>query len=218
VFNNLYGFFILKLKETVIMLRIAVTKGRIEEEFVGLLNRAGLDSGSICNKGRRLLVKSEDDIEFIFSKSNDTLRFVDLDIVDLAVVGKDAIIENDSEIYNELLDLKIGKCYFALAGVSYFKTANVIASKYPNVARKFFAKKSEYPKILKIESSAELAPILNIADGIVDIVQSGDTLKANGLNVIEKICDISTVLVGNSNSIGLKSLNNFTEKLRKYVC
>lgn len=200
------------------MLRIAVTKGRIEEEFVGLLSRAGFDIGSIRNKGRRLLVKSKDDIEFIFSKSNDTLRFIDLDIVDSAVVGKDAIIENDGEIYNELLDLKIGKCYFALAGFSYFKTANVIASKYPNVARKFFAKKSEYPKILKIESSAELAPILNIADGIVDIVQSGDTLKANGLNVIEKICDISAVLVGNSNSIGLKSLNNFTEKLRKYVC
>ncbi|MDR1942571.1 MAG: ATP phosphoribosyltransferase [Endomicrobium sp.] len=117
-----------------------------------------------------------------------------------------------------MLDLKIGKCYFVLAGFSYFKTANVIASKYSNVARKFFVKKSEYPKILKIESSAELAPILNIADCIVDIVQSGDTLKANGLDVIEKICDISAVLVGNSNSIGLKSLNNFTEKLRKYVC
>jgi ATP phosphoribosyltransferase len=200
------------------MLRIAVTKGRIEDEFVGLLSRAGFDSGSIYNKGRRLLIKSKDNIEFIFSKSNDTLRFINLDIVDLAVVGKDAIIENDGEIYNELLDLKIGKCYFALAGFSYFKTASVIASKYPNVARKFFAKKNKYPKIIKIESSVELAPILNIADGIVDIVQSGDTLKANGLNVIEKICDISAVLVGNSNSIGSRSLNNFTEKLRKYVC
>ncbi|MDR1942572.1 MAG: hypothetical protein LBQ04_00390 [Endomicrobium sp.] len=80
------------------MLRIAVTKGRIEDEFVELLSRAGFDSGSIRNKGRRLLVKSKDDIEFIFSKSNDTLRFIDLDIVDLAVVGKDAIIENDCEI------------------------------------------------------------------------------------------------------------------------
>jgi ATP phosphoribosyltransferase len=79
-------------------------------------------------------------------------------------------------------------------------------------------KKNKYPKIIKIEGSVELAPILNIADGIVDIVQSGDTLKANGLGVVEKICDISAVLVGNSGSIGLKSLNNFTEKLRKYIC
>jgi ATP phosphoribosyltransferase len=200
------------------MLRIAVTKGRIEEDFIELLNKAGFESASIRNKGRSLLVKSKDNIEFIFSKSNDTLKFIDLNIVDLSVVGKDAIIENDGEVYNELLDLKIGKCYFALAGFSYRKSAKVVASKYPNVARKFFAKKGEYPKIVKIEGSVELAPILEISDGIVDIVQSGGTLKANGLEVIEKICDISAVLVINPKSIGLETVNNFSEKLRRALC
>jgi ATP phosphoribosyltransferase len=200
------------------MIRVAVTKGRIEEEFIELLRKAGFDSTPICNKGRSLLVKSKDNIEFIFSKSNDTLKFIDLDIVDLAVVGKDAIIENDTEAYNELLDLNIGKCHLALAGFSNYKEAKVIASKYPNVARKFFAKKNKYPKIVKIEGSVELAPILKIADGIVDIVQSGNTLKANGLEVIEKICDISTSLVINPNSIGLNAIDNFIEKLGRVVC
>ena len=184
------------------MIRIAITKGRIEKDTCKLLKACGFDVEPIENKGRELLIKTKDDIEVIFAKANDVLTFIEHGIVDLGIVGKDTLDESDFTDYNELLDLNVGKCYFALAAYpeyreKTFKERKKIATKYPNVAKKYFGEQQENVEIIKIEGSVELGPVIGMTDAIVDLVETGSTLKANGLEVIEKITDISTRLIAN---------------------
>ena len=127
---------------------------------------------------------------------------------DLGVVGKDTIMENGSHFY-EILDLGFGRCRFALAcrkGTDFFGgyKAKTVASKYPNVARQFFESRAMDVRIIKIEGSVELAPLLGLADGIVDIVETGTTLKENGLEVTETIAGISARLIANTASLKMR--------------
>ncbi len=151
----------------------------------------------VFNKDRELLIKTKDGIEMIFGKANDVVTFLEHGIVDVGFVGKDTLDDSDFEDYYELLDLKIGKCYFAVAAypnieIEKYVRRKRIASKYPKVAKSYFAKKQEDVEIIKLEGSEKLqGPIVGISDAIVDIVATGSTLKANGLEVIEKISDIS---------------------------
>ena len=166
------------------MIRIALTKGRIEKSACKMLKKAGFDIETIENKDRELVIKTNDNIEVIFVKANDVLTFVENGIVDLGIVGKDTLDESGFDNYNELLDLKFGKCYFALASYPEYKTKKFntrkkIATKYPSVAKSFFATKREDVEIIKMEGSVELAPIMGLADAIVDLVETGSTLKAN---------------------------------------
>lgn len=191
------------------MLKIAITKGRIEKQVCKLLQNKGFDMEPIFNKDRELLIETNDGISMIFAKANDVLTFLEHGIVDVGFVGKDTLEDSDFNDYYELLDLDIGKCYFAVAAYPEYKTKNYkrrkrIASKYTKVAKDYFSSKQEDVEIIKLEGSVELGPVVGLSDAIVDIVETGSTLKANGLEVIEKICDISTRMIVNKVSLKFK--------------
>ena len=191
------------------MIKIAITKGRIEKQVCKLLQEAGFDMDPIFNKNRELLIATKDGIEMIFGKANDVVTFLEHGIVDIGFVGKDTLDDVDFKDYYELLDLKIGKCCFAVAAYpeyrdKKFERRKKIASKYTKVAKSYFAKKQEDVEIIKLEGSVELGPVVGLSDAIVDIVETGSTLKANGLEVVEKICDISTRMIVNKVSLKFK--------------
>ena len=190
-------------------LRIALTKGRLERDTVAMFERIGFDCTAVHEKGRKLILPIGDNqFEVVLAKAADVITYVEHGVCDLGVVGKDTIIENGSSFY-EVLDLGFGKCKFALAalkGIDFYSgyASKTIATKYPNVARSFFEGKGMDVKIIKIEGSVELAPLLGLSDAIIDIVETGSTLKENGLEVIEKVCDISARLIVNTASMKLR--------------
>ncbi len=190
-------------------LRIALTKGRLEKDTVNALEKIGLDCSEVRNKGRKLILPvGNGEIEVVLSKAADVITYVENGVCDLGVVGKDTIMENGSHFY-EILDLGFGRCKFALAckkGVDFYEgySSKVIASKYPNVAKKYFESRGMDIRVIKIEGSVELAPLLGLSDGIVDIVETGTTLRENGLEVKEFISDISARLICNSASLKLR--------------
>ncbi|MHC1721354.1 MAG: ATP phosphoribosyltransferase [Clostridiaceae bacterium] len=196
----------MKNKNTV---RIAITKGRIEEYAVKLFQSSGIDCDELVNKGRKLIFHDNvNNIDFVLVKGPDVLTYVDHGVVDIGIVGKDVLLEQNKNYY-EVLDLKMGKCKFAIAGLpetNFYEGYNrkKIATKYPNVARNYFRSKGQDVEIIKIEGSVELAPILGLSDAILDLVETGNTLKENGLVVLEEVCDISARLVVNITSMKLK--------------
>lgn len=144
----------------------------------------------------------------VLAKAADVITYVENGVCDLGVVGKDTIMENGSHFF-EILDLGFGRCRFALAcrkGTDFFSgyKAKTIASKYPNVARQYFESRGMDVRIIKIEGSVELAPLVGLADGIVDIVETGTTLKENGLEVMETIAQISARLIANTASLKMR--------------
>ena len=190
-------------------LRIALTKGRLEKDTVGLLEKSGYDCTSVREKGRKLILPVKDaNIEVVLAKANDVITYVEHGVCDMGVVGKDTIMEMSGKFF-ELVDLGFGRCKFALAakrGADFYEGYGIktIATKYPNVARKFFEGKGMDVDIVKIEGSVELAPLLELSNGIVDIVETGTTLKEKGLEVIEDIAPISARLIVNTVSLKLR--------------
>ncbi len=200
------------------MIRLALTKGRIEDEALKLIGRAGYDISPLSseNKGRKLLFNIDDKIEVVLAKAADVITYVEHGVCDMGIVGRDTIMESDMRFY-EIADLGFGRCRFALAGPAgknFYDgiTHKVIASKYPHVAKEYFTSRGLDVEIVKIEGSVELAPILGLADAIVDIVETGSTLKANGLEVYETVADISARLIVNVASVKLKKkeIDEFT--------
>ena len=188
-------------------IRIALTKGRLETRAVELFEAIGFDCAQLKAKGRRLILPM-DAYEVVLAKSADVLTYVVHGACDVGIVGKDTIVESGSGFY-EMLDLGFGKCRFALAGpkgVDFYAGCHerVIASKYPNVAKAFFEQKGMDVKIIKIDGSVELAPLLGLAHGIVDIVETGSTLRENGLEVYEEIMPISARVIVNKASMKLR--------------
>ncbi len=190
-------------------LRIALTKGRLEKDTVALFEKLGMDCTAVHNKGRQLILPIGDgSIEVVLAKAADVITYVEHGVCDLGVVGKDTIMENGSRFY-EVLDLGFGKCRFALAGPKgkdFYEgfSEKTVASKYPNVTRAFFESKAMDVRVIKIEGSVELAPLLGLSDAIVDIVETGSTLKENGLEVKETVADISARLIVNTASMKLR--------------
>lgn len=190
-------------------IRMALTKGRLESNTVTLFESMGFDCSSLHDKGRKLILAiPEQNIEIVLAKAADVITYVEHGVCDIGVVGKDTIMENGHSFY-EVLDLGFGKCRFALAGqtgVDFYSGYNAkrIATKYPKVARKFFEGKGMDVEIIKIEGSVELAPLLGLSDAIVDIVETGTTLKENGLSIIEEICPISARVIINVASMKLR--------------
>lgn len=187
--------------------RIALTKGRLEKKSVVLFEKMGLDCTELIQKGRRLILPVGD-YEAVLAKAADVITYVEHGVCDIGIVGKDTIVENGKSFY-ELCDLNIGKCCFALAGkkdCDIFGGYNMkrIATKYPNVTKQYFESKNMDVKIIKIEGSVELAPLLDLADAIVDIVETGTTLKENGLEVIERIMPVSARVIVNTASMKLR--------------
>ena len=206
------------------MIRIALTKGRIESKSIELLQKAGYDCTELLEKGRRLVLKIRNaDIEVVLAKAADVITYIEHGVCDVGIVGEDTIMEHGN-VFHEILDLNFGKCKFALAGLKGKRLDTdfrhiVIASKYPKVTKEFFNQKGIDVEIVKIEGSVELAPILNLADAIVDIVETGTTLKENGLEVYEDVAYISTRLIVNTASIKLKrdEINEFVDRIYKHI-
>ena len=190
-------------------MRIALTKGRLEADTVALFEKMGYDCTPLREKGRRLILPIPGTpFEVVLAKAGDVITYVEHGACDVGIVGKDTILENGHSFY-EVLDLGFGKCRFALAGPKgkdFYGgyTAKRIATKYPHVARRFLEQKGVDVEIIKIEGSVELAPLLGLSDAIVDIVETGNTLRENGLHIIEEICPISARLIVNVPSMKLK--------------
>jgi len=189
-------------------LRIALTKGRLQDQSVALFEAAGLDCGPIKEPGRRLIHSLPNyPLDVVLAKAPDVITYVEHGVCDLGIVGKDTILEKGGAFY-EVLDLGFGRCRFALAvkeGSDFYGTYKTrrVASKYPAVTRAFFEQKGMDVDMIKIEGSVELAPILDLADGIVDIVETGATLKENGLVPIEDVVQVSARLIVNTASMKL---------------
>ena len=190
-------------------LSIALTKGRLEKQTVAMLEECGYGIESLKNKGRALVFPdSVYDIQYFLVKSNDCITYVEHGVADIGVVGKDTLIEGGKDYY-EMLDLEIGKCKFIVASLPenelFSKVGHIkIGTKYPTVAKNYFLSKGIDVEIIKIDGSVELAPILGLCDGIVDIMETGTTLKENGLVVLDTVCDISARVIVNKASYKLK--------------
>lgn len=203
------------------MLKIALTKGRLEKSTVALFEKMGLDVSAFENKGRKLILPVGDDITVVLAKAPDVITYVEHGVCDIGVVGKDTIFERGGAFY-EVLDLGFGKCRFALAvpeGANFYDgyDAKRLASKYPHVTRDYFARKGMDVDIIKIEGSVELAPLLGLVDGIVDLVETGNTLRENGLVAIEDVMQVSARLIVNVVSMKLKKdeINTLIDKIER---
>ncbi len=202
-------------------LRIALTKGRLEKKSVQLFEDAGLDCASLKAGGRKLIHPLGNyPLDIVLAKAPDVITYVEHGVCDMGIVGKDTILEKGRSFF-EVLDLGFGRCRFALAvceGTDIYSLYRSprIATKYPEVAAAFFLKKGMDAEIIRIEGSVELAPILGLADAIVDIVETGITLRENGLVPIEDIHDISARLIVNIASMKMKKplVSDFIEKCR----
>ena len=189
--------------------RIALTKGRLEKKTLSLLKAAGYDISELEAGSRKLIFTlPAAGVEIVLAKAADVITYVEHGVCDMGVVGKDTIMEKGGSFY-EMVDLGFGKCRFALATqkgkdvYGGYKTP-VIATKYPAVTKAFFNKKNMDVETIKIEGSVELAPLLELADAIVDIVETGTTLKENGLEVIEDVAPISARVIVNLASAKMK--------------
>lgn len=203
-------------------IRIALTKGRLEKKTVDLLDSIGYDVSELRDKGRRLILSIlGENIEVVLAKAADVITYVEHGVCDIGVVGKDTIMEYGGKFY-EITDLGFGRCKFALAGKKgddFYSGYGVktVATKYPNVTRSYFEAKGMDVDIVKIEGSVELAPLVGLAHGIVDIVETGTTLKENGLEVFEDVAPISARLIVNTVSMKLKNdaIDNLVNKLKQ---
>lgn len=188
-------------------LTIAISKGSVGDEVYKLLNKIGL-ADSIERDSRKLIFEDEKNrLKFIYVKSSDVVTYVENGVADIGIVGKDMILEDPSDVY-ELHDLGFGKCTFAICGIKGEEIQNDkilrVATKYTGIAKKYFDDKGQDVKLIYLNGSVELAPLVGLSDVIIDLVQTGNTLKANGLEVIEEMFDISARLICNRVSYRFK--------------
>lgn len=188
---------------------LALAKGRTAADAITLLKRADIHFPDFYDKSRKLVFyDTSKRIKLIFVKAVDVPTYVETGAADIGVAGKDNILESQADLY-ELLDLGFGKCKFAVAGFSGQQMEAAapltVASKYPSVAEQFFKRKGVPVEIIKLNGSVELAPLIGMADVIVDIVETGNTLYENGLTVLEEMDPISTRLIVNKASFATKT-------------
>ncbi|MBY0123855.1 ATP phosphoribosyltransferase [Bacillus sp. S/N-304-OC-R1] len=200
------------------VLTIAMPKGRIFEDAVELLRQAGFRLPPEFDDSRKLIIDvPEESFRFILAKPMDVPTYVEHGVADLGIAGKDVMLEEERDVY-ELLDLKISACYLAVAGLPNTKMNNVapkVATKYPNVAAAYFREQGEQVEIIKLNGSIELAPLIGLADRIVDIVSTGRTLKENGLVEYQRFVDITSRLIVNPASFRMKDerISELVERL-----
>ena len=190
------------------MIRLAISKGRILKQAIEILD----ENNIICKfnplNSRKLIIPTNmKNLEIVVIKATDVPVYIDSGKVDVGIVGIDTLLEDNIDNHYRLLDLQIAKCKLVVAGkpnTRYFNNMK-IATKYPNVAKKYFEEIGLQCSILKLYGSIELASVLSLSDFIVDIVESGKTLKENGLKEFDKIYDISSLLIANKVSYKLKN-------------
>ena len=191
------------------MINVALPKGRLGEKVYDMFERAGYECPSIKENSRKLIFENEEcGVRYFWVKPSDVSIYVERGAADIGVAGKDILLEYSPDVY-ELLDLGIGKCRMAVAAKSDFRDDSQktlkVATKFVNVAKKHYAGKCRDIDIIKLNGSIEIAPILALSDVIVDIVETGTTLKENNLEVIETVFPISARLIANKSSFKFKT-------------
>ena len=205
------------------MLNIALPKGRLGEKAYAMLKNSGYPCPALEDPGRRLIFENpEKNVRYFWVKPSDVAIYVERGAADLGIVGKDILLEYAPDVY-ELLDLNMGKCRMAVAGKKDFrepvgKTLKV-ATKFPNIAQRYYSGKCRDIDIIHLNGSIELAPILGLSHVIVDIVETGVTLRENDLMVYEEIVPISARLIANIASYQFKDteINTMRECLQRQV-
>lgn len=188
-------------------LMIALAKGRILNEVLPLLAEVGIRPLEDPATSRKLIFEtSREDIRLVLVRATDVPTYVEYGAADLGVTGKDVLLEYDGRDLYEPLDLRIARCRMMVAGLPGAVSPERlrVATKYPQVARRHFAARGQQVEVIKLYGSMELAPLSGLADKIVDLVESGNTLRANGLVAEEKICDISARLVVNKAAMKIR--------------
>ena len=191
------------------MINVALPKGRLGEKVYSMFEVAGYDCSSIKEKNRKLVFENADvGIRFFWVKPSDVPIYVERGVADIGVAGKDILLEYSPDVY-ELLDLSIGKCRMAIAAKADFHDDNQrtlrVATKFVNIAKRHYTSVCRDIDIIKLNGSIEIAPILGLSDVIVDIVETGATLKENGLEVFNTILPISARLIANKSSFKFKT-------------
>ena len=191
------------------MLNIALPKGRLGEKAYDMIERAGFGCPELKEENRKLVFENpETGVRFFWVKPSDVAIYVERGAADAGIVGRDILLETEADVY-ELCDLGIGKCRMSVAApVNYRERTDRtlrVASKYPHIARGYYASRSREIDVIKLNGSIELAPILGLSDVLVDIVETGTTLRENGLAETEKIIDISARLIANKSSYKFKA-------------
>ncbi|MDR6225631.1 ATP phosphoribosyltransferase [Desmospora profundinema] len=201
---------------------VAMPKGRIFEEALVLLRESGLSvPADLATDSRKLTVEvPEEGLSFLMVKPMDVPTYVEHGVADLGVVGKDVLMEEERDVY-ELLDLGISPCRISVAGTRDWKPVlnPKVASKYPRIADRYFREKGQQVEVIHLNGSVELAPLIGLADRIVDIVSTGRTLQENGLVELEEIAPITSRLIANRASYRLKStaVNGMAERMSRVV-
>jgi len=189
-------------------LTVALQKGRVQKSLITLFTRAGIDVSALEADGRHLIRESADGrMRFLLLKPDDVPTYVEFGAADLGVSGRDMLLERSYDLYQPL-DLGIGRCRMVVAGpVERRAIPDVprVATKYPRVAAQHFSRRGVQAEIILVQGSVELAPLVGLADLIVDLVETGSTLKENHLAVFEEIAPISSVLIANRAAYKLRS-------------
>lgn len=191
------------------MLNIALPKGRLADEVHGMLQKSGYSCPEYSDKDRRLIFENpEAGVRYLLVKPSDVAVYVEHNAADIGIVGKDILMENNPDVY-ELLDLGIGRCKMCVAAPKEYidnqETTLQVATKYVNVAKKYYGRKNRDIEIIKLNGSIELGPILGLTDVIVDIVETGKTLKDNDLEVVEAFKDISARVIASKHGFKFKN-------------
>ncbi|MEF9935356.1 ATP phosphoribosyltransferase [Clostridium sp.] len=204
-------------------INIALGKGRIAKKSIELLEKIGITFDDYSDDSRKLIFENHrDKVRLVFVKASDVPVYVERGAADIGVVGRDTLLEENRDLY-ELLDLNFGVCKFSVAaikGKEIVRSGKLkVATKYPQVAKMHYSKKGEDIDIIKLNGSVELAPLVGLSDVIVDIVETGTTLKENGLEVIEDICTVSARMVVNKASFKVKNekIEEIIEKTRSII-
>lgn len=199
-------------------LRIALATGRTAKQAIGLLEQAGIYFPAYHSNTRKLVMTDTTGmLQLILVKTADLPTYVEKGAADIGVIGKDLIVERQPDVY-ELVDLQIGKCLLALAGFPQTKLTSplVVATKYPVMTKEYFDQKGIQTELIQLNGSIELAPLIGLSDVIVDIVETGTTLKENGLVILDEIMPISTRLIVNKASFATKTegIEQVIEKIK----
>ncbi len=201
-------------------LTFALGKGRLVDSTMQLLEKCGIQCDEILDKKTRKLIFTNEELKlkFFLAKGPDVPTYVEYGAADIGIVGADTILEENRRVY-EVLDLGFGKCRMCVCGpheaakLLEHREMIRVASKYPNIAKDYFYnKKHQTVDIIKLNGSVELGPIVNLSDVIVDIVETGSTLRENGLEVLEEICPLSARMIVNQVSMQME-----TERIRKLI-
>ncbi|MEG0777447.1 MAG: ATP phosphoribosyltransferase [Oscillospiraceae bacterium] len=203
------------------MISVALPKGRLGESVYKIFEEIGYGCPEITENSRKLIFENEQNgIRYFWAKPSDVAIYVEHGAADVGIAGLDIILEQEPDVF-ELLDLGLGKCRMAIAGkkgacVSTGKTLRV-ATKFPNITKKYYAEQSREIEIIKLNGSIELAPIVRLSDVIADIVESGRTLAENNLEVLETICEISARLIVNKAAYRFKTeqIEEMCDKMRE---